>query len=316
MNTVAFVYHPDYLLHAPPFEHPESPERLTAVTEHLAARGLLGKMIALTPEYADEADIALVHDPEYLRKIETGCRRGDLTLDAEDTYLNRHSYTIALLSAGGAIAGAKAVISGTARRAFCAIRPPGHHADSGSGMGFCLLNNIAVAARYLQARHGVSRIFIVDWDVHHGNGTQSIFLEDPSVYFFSIHEHPSFLYPGTGRRWETGKGAGEGKTLNAPMAPGAGDAEYRMAFEQMLGPAIEAFRPEILLVSAGFDAHRDDPLADMQLTDEGFRFMTRFVADMADRHCGGRLVSVLEGGYDLNTITISVEAHVRELLGE
>ena len=316
MNTVAFVYHPDYLLHAPPFEHPESPERLMAVTEHLAARGLLGKMIAVTPEYADEADIALVHDPEYLRKIETGCRRGDLTLDAEDTYLNRHSYTIALLSAGGAIAGAEAVISGTVRRAFCAIRPPGHHADSGRGMGFCLLNNIAVAARYLQARHGVSRIFIVDWDVHHGNGTQSIFLEDPSVYFFSIHEHPSFLYPGTGRRWETGKGAGEGKTLNSPMAPGAGDEEYRMAFEQMLRPAIEAFRPEILLVSAGFDAHRDDPLADMQLTDEGFRFMTRFVAEMADRHCGGKLVSVLEGGYDLNTITTSVEAHVRELLGE
>jgi acetoin utilization deacetylase AcuC-like enzyme len=316
MNSVAFVYHPDYLLHAPPFEHPESPERLMAVTEHLAARGLLGKMIAVTPDYADEADIALVHDPEYLRKIETGCRRGDLTLDAEDTYLNRHSYTIALLSAGGAIAGAEAVISGTVRRAFCAIRPPGHHADSGRGMGFCLLNNIAVAARYLQARHGVSRIFIVDWDVHHGNGTQNIFLEDPSVYFFSIHEHPSFLYPGTGRRWETGKGAGEGKTLNSPMAPGAGDAEYRMAFEQMLRPAIEAFRPEILLVSAGFDAHRDDPLADMQLTDEGFRFMTRFVAEMADRHCGGKLVSVLEGGYDLNTITTSVEAHVRELLGE
>jgi acetoin utilization deacetylase AcuC-like enzyme len=316
MNTVAFVYHPDYLLHAPPFEHPESPERLAAVTEHLAARGLLGKMVAVTPDYADEADIALVHDPEYLRKIEAGCRRGDLTLDAEDTYLNRHSYTIALLSAGGAIAGAEAVITGKARRAFCAIRPPGHHADSGTGMGFCLLNNIAVAARYLQARHGVSRIFIVDWDVHHGNGTQRIFLEDPSVYFFSIHEHPSFLYPGTGRRWETGKGAGEGTTLNAPMAPGAGDAEYRMAFEQMLRPAIEAFRPEILLVSAGFDAHRDDPLADMQLTDEGFRFMTRFVAEMADRHCGGKLVSVLEGGYDLNTITTSVEAHVRELLGE
>jgi acetoin utilization deacetylase AcuC-like enzyme len=273
-------------------------------------------MVAVTPDYADEADIALVHDPEYLRKIETGCRRGDLTLDAEDTYLNRHSYTIALLSAGGAIAGAKAVITGKARRAFCAIRPPGHHADSGTGMGFCLLNNIAVAARYLQARHGVSRIFIVDWDVHHGNGTQRIFLEDPSVYFFSIHEHPSFLYPGTGRRWETGKGAGEGTTLNAPMAPGAGDAEYRMAFEQMLRPAIEAFRPEILLVSAGFDAHRDDPLADMQLTDEGFRFMTRFVADMADRHCGGKLVSVLEGGYELNTVTNSVEAHVRELLGE
>ena len=315
MNTVAFVYHPDYLLHTPPFEHPESPERLVAVTDHLAAKGLMEKMVSVTPEYPNEADIALVHDPEYLRRLETGCRRGDLTLDAEDTYLNRHSYSIALLSAGGAIAGAEAVLSGNVRRAFCAIRPPGHHADNATGRGFCLLNNVAIATRYLQARRGISRVFIVDWDVHHGNGTQQIFLEDPSVYFFSIHEHPSFLYPGTGRRWETGKGAGEGTTLNSPMAPGAGDAEYRLAFEQMLRPAIEAFRPEILLVSAGFDAHRDDPLADIQLTEEGFRFMTRFVVEMADRHCGGRIVSLLEGGYDLNSVTSSVEAHVRELLG-
>jgi acetoin utilization deacetylase AcuC-like enzyme len=316
MNSVAFVYHPDYLLHAPAFEHPESPARLEAITGHLAARGLLANTVPVTPDDPNGTDIERVHDPAYLQKIEMACRRGDLTLDAEDTYLSRNSYTVALLSAGGAIAGAQAVITGRARRAFCAIRPPGHHADRGSGMGFCLLNNVAVAARYLQARHGVSRIFIVDWDVHHGNGTQNIFLEDPSVFFFSIHEHPSFLYPGTGRRWETGKGAGEGTTLNAPMAPGAGDAEYRAAFEQMLRPAIEAFRPEFFLVSAGFDGHRDDPLSDIQLTEEGFRFMTRFVAGMANRHCGGRVVSVLEGGYELNSLTSSVEAHLEELLGE
>jgi acetoin utilization deacetylase AcuC-like enzyme len=273
-------------------------------------------MVPVTPGYPEDADIVRVHDPSYLRKLETACRRGDLTLDAEDTYLNRNSYTVALLSAGGAIAGAEAVITGRVRRAFCAIRPPGHHADGGTGMGFCLLNNIAIAARHLQARYGVSRVFIVDWDVHHGNGTQNIFLEDPSVYFFSIHEHPSFLYPGTGRRWETGRGAGEGTTLNSPMAPGAGDIEYRMAFEQLLRPAVDAFRPEIFLVSAGFDAHRDDPLADIQLTEEGFRFMTRFVVDLANRHCGGRVVSLLEGGYDLDSVTSSVEAHVLELLGE
>jgi acetoin utilization deacetylase AcuC-like enzyme len=316
MNSVAFVYHPDYLLHAPAFEHPESPDRLVAINRHLAERGILDKTVPVVPAYPDDADILRVHDASYLNKLEMACRRGDLTLDAEDTYLNRNSYTVALLSAGGAIAGAESVITGKVRRAFCAIRPPGHHADSGNGMGFCLLNNIAIAARYLQSRHGISRIFIVDWDVHHGNGTQNIFIEDPSVYFFSIHEHPSFLYPGTGRRWETGKGAGEGTTLNAPMAPGAGDAEYRLAFEQMLRPAIEAFRPEILLVSAGFDAHRDDPLADIQLTEEGFRFMTRFVVEMADRHCGGRVVSLLEGGYDLNSVTSSVEAHLQELFGD
>jgi acetoin utilization deacetylase AcuC-like enzyme len=316
MNSVAFVYHPDYLLHAPAFEHPESPYRLEALTAHLSGKGLLQKTVPVTPDYPEVADIERVHDISYLQKLEMACRRGDLTLDAEDTYLNRNSYTVALLSAGGAIAGAQAVITGRARRAFCAIRPPGHHADRGTGMGFCLLNNIAVAARYLQARHGVSRVFIVDWDVHHGNGTQNIFLEDPSVYFFSIHEHPSFLYPGTGRRWETGKGAGEGTTLNAPMAPGAGDAEYRAAFEQMLRPAIDSFRPEIFLVSAGFDCHRDDPLADIQLTEEGFRFMTRFVVGMANRHCGGRVVSLLEGGYELNSLTASVEAHMEELLGD
>lgn len=316
MNSVAFVYHPDYLLHAPPFEHPESPGRLVAIADHLNERGLLDKMVPVIPDYPDEGDIVRVHDPSYLQKIEMACRRGDLTLDAEDTYLNRNSYTVAFRSAGGAIAGAEAVITGKVRRAFCAIRPPGHHADSRTGMGFCLLNNIAIATRYLRSRHGVSRIFIVDWDVHHGNGTQNIFLEDPSVFFFSIHEHPSFLYPGTGRRWETGRGAGEGTTLNAPMQPGAGDAEYRMAFEQMLHPAIDAFRPEIFLISAGFDAHRDDPLADIQLTEEGFRFMTRFIVEMADRHCGGRIVSLLEGGYELNSLTLSVEAHLQELLGK
>ncbi len=315
MNRVAFVCHPDYLLHAPPFEHPESPVRLAAILDHLRATGMMDKMVPITPAYAENGDILRVHTPEYLHQLEAACRRGDLTLDAEDTYLCGNSYSVALLSAAGAMAGAEAVIAGKARRAFCALRPPGHHADRNTGMGFCLLNNTAIAARYLQARHGVSRILIVDWDVHHGNGTQSIFLEDPSVFFFSIHEHPSFLYPGTGRRWETGKGAGEGTTLNSPMSPGAGDDEYRNAFEQLLRPAVERFRPEIILVSAGFDCHKDDPLADIQVSGEGFRYMTRFVVEMAERHSGGRVVSLLEGGYELKSLTSSVEIHVQELLG-
>jgi acetoin utilization deacetylase AcuC-like enzyme len=314
MKRLAWVYHPDYLLHAPPFEHPESPERLVAITDRIEKSGLNGRMIPVAPEYPDDEDILSVHDREYLNRLESACRRGDLTLDSEDTYLNRHSYNIALLSAGGAVAGAKAVAEGSADRAFCAVRPPGHHAGRDAGMGFCLLNNAAVAARYLQAHHGVGKVMIVDWDVHHGNGTQNIFLEDPTVFYFSIHEHPTFLYPGTGRRWEIGKGKGEGTTLNAPMAPGAGDAEYRLAFEQMLIPAAERFRPEFLLVSAGFDAHRDDPLADIQLTEEGFRFMTRCVADLADRLCGGKIVSILEGGYETTSLTSCIEIHIRELL--
>jgi acetoin utilization deacetylase AcuC-like enzyme len=316
MKRVALVYHPDYLLHAPPFEHPEGPGRLVAIKERLEKTGLSDKLTHVTPDYPEDGEILRVHDPRYLQKLEMACRRGDLTLDAEDTYLSRNSYTVALLSAGGAIAGVDAVVEGRADRAFCAIRPPGHHAGSAEGMGFCLLNNVAVAARHLQARHDIARVAIIDWDVHHGNGTQSIFAEDPSVFLFSIHEHPTFLYPGTGRRWETGKGAGEGTTLNVPLSPGAGDEEYREAFVDLLAPAMERFRPGFILVSAGFDAHRDDPLADMQVTDEGFRFMSRFAADLADRYCGGRLVSVLEGGYELPMLAACVEIHIRELMGD
>jgi len=316
MKRLGIVYHPDYLLHVPPFEHPESPDRLLAIMDRLESRKLLEKMAPITPEYADEGDVLAVHDRKYLNRLEMACRRGDLTLDSGDTYLNRHSYNVALLSAGGAIAGAKAVAEGAAERAFCAIRPPGHHASRDIGMGFCLLNNVAIAAKYLQARHDVGKVLIVDWDVHHGNGTQNVFLEDPSVFFFSIHEHPTFIYPGTGRRWEIGKGKGEGTTLNVPMSPGSGDEEYRVAFEQTLLPAAERFRPEFILVSAGFDAHIDDPLADIRLTYEGYRFMTRAVVGMAERFCGGKLVSVLEGGYEISSLTSCIEIHVRELLGE
>ena len=313
MKNVAYVYHPDYLLHIPPFEHPESPDRLIAINQHLESVGLLGTLVPVNPDYPDNGEILRVHDPDYLRKLELACRRGDLTLDSGDTYLNKNSYSIALLSAAGAIAGAEAVATGKADRAFCAVRPPGHHADRSEGMGFCLLNNAAITARYLQARHGVSKVMIIDWDVHHGNGTQSIFYEDPSVFFFSIHENPAFLYPGTGRRWETGKGAGVGTTLNAPMAPGAGDDDYRLAFEQLVAPAAERFRPEVFILSAGFDAHRDDPLADIQLTEEGFRFLSRFTIELANRFCGGKIVSLLEGGYERESLTRCTEIHIREL---
>ena len=316
MKRVGYVYHPDYLLHTPSFEHPESPDRLVAIDDHLRAAGLIAKLVPIAPGEPSEEDAARVHDPEYLRRLELACRRGDLTLESEDTYLSKNSYGIALLAAAGSIAGAAAVATGRVDRAFCAVRPPGHHAARAEGMGFCLLNNTAIAARYLQARHGVSRILIVDWDVHHGNGTQSIFLTDPTVFFFSIHENPTFLYPGTGRRWEIGKGPGEGYTLNAPMAPGSGDAEYRLAFERMLAPAMERFAPEFVIVSAGFDAHRDDPLADIQLTEEGFGFMTRFVCELANIYCRGKVVSILEGGYERDSLTQCTERHIRELLAK
>lgn len=314
---VAFIHHPDYLLHAPPFDHPEEPGRLTAIVDHLRATGLLDRMTTVTPDYAPDADVVRVHPPEYLNHVELSCRRGDMTLlDAEDTYLCKHSYDIALLSAGGACAGVDAVMTGAADRAFCAIRPPGHHAGPAAGMGFCLINNIAVAARHAQMTHGVERVLIVDWDVHHGNGTQDIFVTDPTVFFFSIHEHPTFLYPGTGRRWETGKDGGEGTTLNAPMSPGAGDDEYRATLETMLVPEARRFKPGLILVSAGFDAHNDDVMADMKVTEAGFAAMTRTLVGLANEVCGGRIVSILEGGYDLPSLSRSVEAHVRALLDE
>ena len=315
MKRLGIAYHPDYLLHAAPFEHPESPGRLTAVMENLRTSGLLEKTVQITHDFADDDDVLAVHDRKYLHHLEMSCRRGDMTLDAGDTYLCRHSYNIALLSAGGVVAGAKAVAEGTVDRAFCAIRPPGHHASRDMGMGFCLINNVAVAAKHLQARHDVGKVLIVDWDVHHGNGTQNIFNEDPSVFFFSIHEHPTFSYPGTGRRWEVGKGKGEGATLNAPMAPGSGDKEYKLVFEQTLLPAVERFRPDFIMISAGFDAHEDDPLSDIRLSNEGFRFMTRHIGMMAEQFCGGRLVSVLEGGYEIPSLVSSVSIHVEELLG-
>ncbi len=313
MKRVAFIHHSDYLLHIPPFEHPESPDRLVAILDRIRRNGLLETLLTPAPDYAPEDAVLRVHDREYLRRLEDACRRGDLALDSEDTYLSRNSYTVALLSAGGAIAGADAVATGEADRAFCAIRPPGHHAGTAQGMGFCLLNNAAIAARHLQARHGMERILILDWDVHHGNGTQAIFLTDPTVFFFSIHENPTFLYPGTGRRWETGSGPGAGTTLNVPMQPGAGDEEYLAAFRTHLAPAAESFRPDFVLISAGFDGHQDDPLADIALSGEGYRQMTRFAADLADAHCGGRILSVLEGGYEREALAECTEIHVREL---
>ena len=314
MKKLGIVYHPDCLLHVAPFEHPESPERLTAVMESLETSGLLEKSLLITPDFADDIDIQAVHDRKYLNQFEMSCRRGDITPDAGDTYLCRHSYNIAFLSAGGAIAGVRAVAEGTVKRAFCVIRPPGHHASRDMGMGFCLLNNVAVAAKHLQARFDIGKVLIIDWDVHHGNGTQSIFIDDPSVFFFSIHEHPTFSYPGTGRRWEIGKGKGEGTTLNAPMPPGSGDAEYKLVFEQTLLPVVEQFRPDFILISAGFDAHDEDPLSEIRLSGEGFRFMTKHVIDMAERFCNGRLVSVLEGGYEISSLTSCVAIHVQELL--
>jgi acetoin utilization deacetylase AcuC-like enzyme len=221
------------------------------------------------------------------------------------------SYRVARLAVGGALAAVDAVTRDQVRNAFTAVRPPGHHALRDRAMGFCLFNNIAIAARYVQEHHGLERVLIVDWDVHHGNGTQAIFYEDPTVLYFSTHQYP--FYPGTGAANETGAGAGLGFTVNAPLPAGSGDEEITTAFRGKLIPAAEAFRPQFVLVSAGFDAHRDDPLALLRVTEAGYAALTGIVLDLADRFAGGRLVSLLEGGYNLQALARSVEAHLRVL---
>jgi len=239
---------------------------------------------------------------------------GRLVAETPDTVVSPATYRVARLAVGGALAAVDAVMAGRIDNAFCAVRPPGHHAEYEQAMGFCYLNNVAIAARHLQVHHGLERIAIVDWDVHHCNGTQHCFEDDPSVFVFSVHQFAPGFFPRTGAREERGVGAGEGRTLNVPLPPGCTDADYQRAIEEQLRPALHEFRPEFVLVSAGFDSHRADPLGGMQLTEAAFGQMTRAVVEMASEHCQGRLVSVLEGGYDLGALAASVEAHMRALL--
>ncbi len=231
-----------------------------------------------------------------------------------DSTICPESFEIARLAAGAAVNAVDAVMAGRVRNAFCAIRPPGHHAEHGMSLGFCLFNNVAVAAQSLLDRYALSRLLILDWDVHHGNGTQHTFEADPRVLFTSIHGHPGILYPGTGYARERGTGAGEGFTINCPMMPPSSDTEYRKVFDDPILPAIERFRPEFVLISAGFDAHALDPLAPLELPTESFGWMTDAVLDVARRHASGRLVSLLEGGYSLEALADCVTLHLARLL--
>ena len=313
MATTAFLTHPIFLKHQTGWNHPEQRRRLAAITDRLKHDGLWEPLAHPTPEPASLAQITAIHDPVYVERLRHSCKAGGLFEPDEVTVGSPGTYDAAVMSAGAVLTAVDAVMAGPVSNAFCAVRPPGHHAERDRAMGFCFFNNVAIAARHLQTRHGLKRIAIVDWDVHHGNGTQQAFYSDPSVFYFSIHQWP--LYPGSGRAADAGADAGVGTTLNVPLAMGSGDADYRRVFEQELKPALGRFKPEFILISAGFDGHRDDALAGMALTENGYADLTRRVMQMAGEHCGGRLVSVLEGGYNLPALAASVAAHIRVLAG-
>ena len=310
-TRTGLVTSPIFLRHDTGPGHPERPARLRAVLERLQASGLAGELELGEAEAADPAWAEALHDPAHVAAMATAIRRGARALDAGDTAVSADSWKAALTAVGAAIGACDRVARGVWRNAFVAVRPPGHHAERDRAMGFCLLNNVAIAARYLQRERGLEKIAIVDWDVHHGNGTQHLFEDDPSVLFVSLHQFPH--YPGTGAASERGTGAGEGFTLNCPMASGADDGDYLAAFEDRVLPAVESFDPDFVLVSAGFDAHRDDPLSGTRVSADGFRRMSRLLCELAEARCDGRLVSLLEGGYDLDALAASAEAHVGEL---
>jgi acetoin utilization deacetylase AcuC-like enzyme len=301
------------LKHNPGFGHPECPERYEAVITGLEESGLAEKLAPIPGRDATRPELRRVHASHYLDLTERHIKDGAPELSTGDTSVCEDSWDAALRSAGLALAATEAVMTGRLKNAFCAVRPPGHHATADRGMGFCIFNNIALAARHAQKEFGIERVLIVDWDVHHGNGTQDIFYGDGSVLFFSIHQWP--LYPGTGRRNETGMGAGAGLTINCPLAAGAGRALVVGAMKKELAPAAERFHPQLVLISAGFDSKAGDPLGGFLLKDEDFAEMTRLVMGIADKYAGGRVVSLLEGGYGLRILGSAVAAHVGALLG-
>lgn len=291
--------------------HPERPERLDAVHAALKKAGLLEKVTPLEPRAATLDELEAAHDKAYLALAKKEIEAGRRQLSTGDTQVSGQSWDLACLAAGSALQAVDAVVDGKTRHAFCAVRPPGHHATSARGMGFCVANNIAVAARYAQRKHKLGRVLIADWDVHHGNGTQDIFYEDETVFFFSTHQAP--WYPGTGAAGETGAGKGLGYTLNCPFPAGSGRKEILGAFQDRLLPAMAKFKPELVLISAGFDSRVGDPLGKFTLTDEDFTDLTKLMVGLAREHAGGRLVSLLEGGYSLEGLGKGVAAHLAAL---
>ena len=313
MVRTGLVYDALYKEHCAGAGHPEARERLDAVLAGIGERVPGDRLMGIGSRAATEAEVSMCHDADYLAVARRDVDAGLGCLSTGDTNICGRSYEVALAAVGGVLNAIDAVMDGTVGRAFCAVRPPGHHATPNCGMGFCMFNNVAIAARYAQREHGLSRVVIVDWDVHHGNGTQDIFYEDSSVFYFSTHEWPH--YPGTGMAFQTGSGEGKGSTLNCPFPGGSGGTEIVGAFRERLLPAMRRFRPELVLVSAGFDGKEGEDLGHFLLTDEDFADLTRIVTDVAEEYAEGRLVSVLEGGYGLPGLASSAGVHVATMAG-
>ncbi len=313
---VGFVYDPIYLKHDTG-QHPENAERLQAIISHLERTGLKQQLTPIKPRPATIAELSLVHQEQYISDIREIAQRGGGWLAAglaADTVMSIDSYEAALYAAGGAIKATESVMNGEVNSAFALIRPPGHHATSSMAMGFCLFNNVAIAVKHALTKYELERILIIDFDVHHGNGTQDAFYDNPQVLYISTHQYPH--YPGTGSTEETGSGTAKGTTVNIPLPGGCGDAEYQQVFEQIVVPAAKRFRPQLILVSAGYDPHWADQLSMMQVSVTGFALMVKIIRELAEELCGGRLAFCLEGGYHLDALAASVKATFEVLLGK